>query len=274
MTEVTSSDVTEFKNRQHAMWAAGDYASIAERIWVVGERAVSHARVESGDQVLDVACGTGNAAIRAAHAGGDVVGLDLTPELFEAGRALAAEAGVEIDWVEGDAEALPFDDESFDAVVSVFGCMFAPRHEVASREIVRVLRPAGRFVICAWTPEGAVGDFFLTTTKHLPPPPSFARPPLLWGTEDHVRGLFDDGIELEFARENVDFRFDSVDAAVEEFSTKFGPVVKAKEALEPQGRWPALRDDLAALFDRLDAAPDDEVGYPGEYLVTLGQKRV
>src|SRR5262249_16700184 len=141
-----------------AAWAAGDYPAIAKRqLWPVGERIVARAGVAPGDDVLDVACGTGNAAIRAAQAGGRVVGVDLTPELFVAGRKLAADADVEIDWLEGDAEDLPVDDESFDVVVSVFGCMFAPRHQVAADELVRALRAGGRVCVSAWTPEGVMG---------------------------------------------------------------------------------------------------------------------
>jgi len=274
MDEAVLDEIAELKQRHRAMWAAGDYPSMAGMIWGVGAHIVDRVGVKQGDDVLDVACGTGNGAIRAAEAGGSVVGVDLTPELFEAGRALAAEAGVELEWTEGDAEALPFGDESFDVVLSVFGCMFAPRHEVAAGEIARVLRPDGRIGICSWTPEGATGEFFRTVGSHLPPPPPFAAMPLFWGTEDHVRGLFEGtGIELEFERAHVDVSFDSVAEAVDTFATKFGPVVKARELLEPQGRWPALHDDLAALFERLDRSSGDRVEYPAEYLVVVGRKQ-
>jgi ubiquinone/menaquinone biosynthesis C-methylase UbiE len=132
--------------------------------------------------VLDVACGTGNAAIRAAQAGGEVVGLDLTPELFEAGRRLAKQAGVSVEWTEGDAEAIPFENESFDVVLSTLGCMFAPRHRVTATELARVLRPGGRLGQCNWTPEGSQGEFFRALGAYVPPLPAFAQPPLLWGT--------------------------------------------------------------------------------------------
>jgi ubiquinone/menaquinone biosynthesis C-methylase UbiE len=215
--------------------------------------------------VLDVACGSGNAAIRAAQAGGRVVGVDLTPELFEAGRRLAARAGVEVEWVEGDAEALPVEHASFDVVVSVFGCMFAPRHEVAANELARALRSGGRLCLCAWTPESSLGEFFRTLGAHLPPPPDFAQSPLLWGSEDHVRGLFaGSAIELEFARELVEFpRMDSLEAELEFMTTKFGPLIMARRALEPQRRWRALLADLRRLLE------DQQ---PGEYLVTTGRK--
>ena len=147
--------------------------------------------VRGDDLVLDVACGNGNATIPAAKTGATTTGLDLTPELLEAGREAAAEAGVEIDWVEGDAQDMPFDDASFDVVTSVFGCMFAPDQRRAAAEIARVLRPGGRMVVCAWTPEGNMGKMFMTVAAHRPPPPEGFQPPVLWGNEEHVRELFD-----------------------------------------------------------------------------------
>ena len=260
------SELDQMKQHVRTSWAAGDYPAVARRqLWPVGERIVRRVGVRPDEAVLDVACGSGNAAIRAAQAGGRVVGVDLTPELFDAGRRLASEAGVEVEWVEGDAEALPVEDASFDVVVSVFGCMFAPRHRVASDELARALRSGGRLCVCAWTPEGSLGEFFRTLGAHLPPPPDFAQSPLLWGTEDHVRGLFaGTAIELEFARELVEFpRMDSLDAELEFMTTKFGPMIMARRALEPQGRWPTVLADLRRLLD------DQQ---PGEYLVTTGRK--
>ena len=255
----------ELKERTRASWAAGDYPAIAQRqLWPVGERIVKRAGVAPGDDVLDVACGTGNAAIRAAQAGGRVVGLDLTPELLAVGRTLAAEAAIEVEWIEGDAEDLPVESESFDIVVSVFGCMFAPRHEVTAHELARALRPGGRLCVSAWTPEGAMGTFFRTLGGYLPPPPPFAEPPLLWGSEEHVRGLFaGTDVELEFERDAIAFpRFESIDDEVEFATTKFGPMLMAKRMLEPD-RWEALLGDLRGLLE--DARP-------AEYLVTVGRK--
>lgn len=151
-------EIVEYKQHNRAMWAAGDYAAVQEHIKEVGERIVHRVGVRPGEDVLDVACGPGNAAIPAAVAGARVTGVDLTPELFEPGRKLAAEAGVQVEWVEGDAEALPVDDASVDVVLSTFGAMFAPRHDVTAREIARVLRPGGRLGLCNWTPEGSVGE--------------------------------------------------------------------------------------------------------------------
>jgi ubiquinone/menaquinone biosynthesis C-methylase UbiE len=195
-----------------------------------------------------------------------VVGVDLTPELFEAGRRLAADAGVEIEWVEGDAESLPVDDASFDVVVSVFGCMFAPRHRVAASELARVLRPGGRLCVAAWTPGGNVGQLFRTLGGYMPAPPASAEPPVLWGTEEHVRDLFaGTGVELEFAREGVESPpFGSVDEQIEFTATKFGPMIMARRLLEPQGRWESLVGDLRRLLEAQSG--------PAEYLVTTGRK--
>jgi SAM-dependent methyltransferase len=271
---MTVRELAELKASDRAMWATGDYAAIArDMFWDVGARIVQRVGVRPGDQVLDVACGTGNAAIRAAEAGGRVVGVDLTPELFEAGNGLAASAGVEVEWVEGDAEALPFEDESFDVVLSTFGCMFAPRHEVAARELTRVLRQGGRMGLCSWTPESSLADLMRILMSSLPPTPGFAQPPPLWGSEDHVRGLFaGSGIELQIEREVVEFRFDSVEHALEIYETKWGPFVVVKELLERQDRWAALRADLAGVLEQHNTSTDRDLVYSGEYLVVVGKR--
>lgn len=267
-----ADQVAALKQQHRATWAAGDYAAVAQRIWEVGARIVQRVGVAPGEDVLDVACGTGNAAIPAAQAGAQVTAVDLTAELFDAARAIAQEAGVQVDWIEGDAEALPLGDASFDVVLSTFGCMFAPRHEVVAHELARVLRPGGRLGLCNWTPDGAIGGFFATIGKHLPPPPPFALPPPLWGNEDHVQHLFDGtGINLDFHRETVEFIFDSVSDIFEFYATNFGPVIKARERLEPDGRWPALRDDLLVYFERNTTPVGDAILWPAEYLVVLGR---
>lgn len=265
MTAVVPAGLAEMKQHTRAAWAAGDFPAVARTLlWEVGQRLVQRIGIGAGEDVLDVACGTGNAAIRAAAAGGRVVGVDLTPELFTAGRREAAAAGVDIEWVEGDAEALPFPDGSFDVVLSTFGCMFAPRHQVAAAELARVLRPGGRLGVCAWTPEGVQGDFFRTLGGYLPPAPSFVQPPLLWGTEQHVREIFaGTGVRLEFERDAVPEVFASAAEEIEFATSKFGPLIMLRPKLEAEGTWPDLLDKLAAIHDR---------HLPGEYLVTVGRK--
>jgi SAM-dependent methyltransferase len=250
--------LTDFKQGTRAMWAAGDYARFAPLVATVGERLVARVGIQPGDAVLDVACGTGNVAIPAALAGGRVTGVDLTPEHFPAARAGAAEAGVAVEWVEGDAEALPFEDDRFDVVLSSFGCMFAPRHATAAAELARVLRPGGRLGIAAFTDSGAGGDFFRTLGAHLPAPPPFAESPLGWGDPAHLRALFP-GLELAFEPASYAERFASLDDAVELYTTAFGPIVAVGGA--------ALAADLRALFERHATDGGTVVRY--DYLVTL-----
>ena len=231
------------------------------------------ASVSADDDVLDVACGTGNATLPGARTGARVTGLDLTPRLLEEAQAAAQGEGLQVEWVEGDAEQLPFEDASFDVVLSTFGCMFAPRHDVAAAEIARVLRPGGRIGICSWTPDGSIGEFFKTIAAHMPPPPEGFQPPPMWGTEDHVRELFaGTGVEPEFQREAVTQSFESPEHALEMFETKFGPVVMAKAALEPQGKWQALADELLAYYREHGEAHEGGIATRPEYLVVTGGK--
>jgi ubiquinone/menaquinone biosynthesis C-methylase UbiE len=265
-------ELSEEKQRARAVWSSGDYPYVASLVAAVGELAADRAELSGGEDVLDIACGSGNATIPAARTGARLTGLDLTPDLLEAGKRDAADAGVEIEWVEGDAEQLPFDEASFDVVLSVFGIMFAPDHSKAAVEAARVLRPGGRMVLCNWTPEGAVGNFFKTVGGHMPPPPEGFQPPPLWGTEDHVRSLFEGtGVEPEFDRSEVEWHFDSADDALGMFSSKFGPVIAAKKTLEPEGKWEALESDLRSFFEE-KAGKDGTVNYAGEYLVVTGTK--
>jgi SAM-dependent methyltransferase len=269
------AELTEQKQQARALWAMGDYPAVAPRIAAAGIAAVEGAEVSGSDVVLDVACGSGNATIPAASTGATTTGLDLTPELLEAGRAAARAAGVEIEWVEGDAEQLPFDDQSFDAALSVFGCMFAPNHRAAAAEMARVLRPGGRMAVCAWTPEGSVGRFFMAIAKHMPPPPEGFQPPILWGTEDHARELFaGTGVELSFARETLDLVGESTEGFMEEYERDLPPMVAAKALLERQGKWDALRSELLELYGASNVAEDGSYRQPAEYLVIKGRKAV
>src|SRR5579884_875111 len=197
-------DVTGFKQGQKAMWTAGDYGQVAERIVSVGEWLAERAGAGPGVELLDVASGTGNVSIPAARAGAKVTALDLTPKLLAEQRERAAREGVEIELVEGDAEELPFEDASFDRVTSCFGVMFAPRQQIAAAELLRVARPGGEVVVAAWTPESIVGRLFGVTASYMPPPPEGFQPPVMWGEEQHVRGLLAaDGAEVSCERRSV-----------------------------------------------------------------------
>lgn len=272
MNTMATVELSEEKQRAVKTWDAGDFPYVAKLIASAGELCAERAQLGPDDKVLDVACGSGNATIPAARTGATAIGLDITPSLLEAGKRDAADAGVEIEWVEGDAEDLPYDDGSFDAVISVFGVMFAPDHRQAAAEVARVMRPGGRMVLCNWMPEGEVGKFFKAVSAHMPPPPEGFQPPPLWGTEDHVTSLFEGtGVTPSFERAEVQWEFDSVDDALNVFTTKFGPVLMAKAALEPEGKWEALKDDLRSQFAEHEG-DDGSVSYAGDYLVSTGTK--
>lgn len=265
--------MTEAQDRARATWSAGDFDAIAQRIWEVGDTLVEKVGVKEGERVLDVATGTGNAAIPAAVKGGVTTGLDITPQLLEDARENAAAAGVEVEWVEGDAQDLPFEDGSFDLVLSTFGCMFAPDHKRTAGEIARVLAPGGRFGVVAWRPEGNIGKFFATISKYAPPPPEGFQPPPLWGVRDHVNEIFDGtGLELRFEDGAAHWHFDSYEETVEEYSTKFGPIVMLRPALEADGRWDDLVTDLRAMYEDVAVVEDGGISFDGEYLITSGDK--
>ena len=258
----------EFKERQRAMWAAGDYCTLSEYIKDVGELVVARTGVEAGMRVLDVACGTGNAALPAARIGAQVTGLDLVPELLDGGREKAAAAGVEIDWVEGDAEELPFEDGAFDRVFSTFGHMFAPRHRRTADEMVRVSRDGGVIAICCWTPEGTVGDVFRVSASYTPPPPDFASPPILWGTEEHVREMFGSAAtDFEFERHSATIEWESIEGFADFFMDRFGPLVTARQMLGE--RFGELREDILSIWADRNEADDGRLILPQEYLLSV-----
>ena len=222
--------------------------------------------VRAGETVLDLACGTGNAALRAALAGARTIGVDLTPELLVTARELATQAGVTVDWREGDVEDVPVDDASVDVVVSTFGCEVAPRHRVVAHEIARVLRPGGRMGLCVWPMDGTMGAIMRTIAGYLPPPPPGAELPLRWGDPDHVRELFaGTGVEVGFERAVLEHEpFPSPEADVDWHAARFGPLIRARQAAEAEGRWEELRSALIPLHEDRTAV---------EYLVVLGDKR-
>lgn len=242
------------KARHRAIWALGDYPTLAaDLIAGLGEELVRACRVRPGERVLDVAAGAGNAAIPAARAGADVIAADLTPELLDAGRALAARAGVGLEWREADAEALPFGDGDFDTVMSCVGVMFAPDHQASAAELVRVCRPGGTIGLLSWTPEGFIGQLLATMKPYLPPPPPGTTPPVLWGREEHVRSLLGDAVtdvtaERKMAR--ISF-FSSPENFRDDFKARYGPVAAAYRviAAEPE-KAAALDSDIADLARR------------------------
>jgi ubiquinone/menaquinone biosynthesis C-methylase UbiE len=272
MSIVSGLDTRAIKTRQQQTWASGDYASIAARIHPIAERLCEAADLPAGWAVLDVATGTGNAALAAARCGCDVVGVDYVPELLERGRVRARAEGLRVEFVTGDAEDLPFPDGAFDAVLSTVGVMFAPDQEQAAAELVRVCRPGGRIALAAWTPDGFLGELLRTIGRHVPPPPG-VRPPVQWGSEERLAELFGDSVSsvATNVRTHV-FRYRSAAEFVECFRTRYGPVLKAFEALEPAGRdW--LAEDLTALVRRGQRGKGDPVAIPAEYLETVATRR-
>jgi len=267
--------LAELKRAHRTTWASGSYAAVAERLVddVPPRHLLDRVSIEPGMEVLDLATGTGNVAVRAAQLGAHVTGLDLTPELFGRARERASEAGVEVEWLEGDAEDLPFEDDRFDLVLSTFGIQFAPRHEVAAREAVRVARPGGTIGLVNWTPQSHIGRILKAVGGRLPKAPDFASPPPLWGDETHVRELFGhSGIELEFERARNPFvGFGSPEEWVEFMETNYGPLLTARRKLAPEGRWDELRQELVALTAALDQGTPGALRVESEYLLTLGR---
>ena len=187
--------------------------------------------------------------------------------------ALAAAAGVVVDWIEGDAEELPYEDDTFDRVLSAFGVQFAPRHEIVAQELVGVARPGGRIGLVNWTPEGAIGELFKIMGRYLPAPPAFASPPPLWGSKDHVRRLFAGSrVELEFERGHNPWRFESPEAWVAFIETAYGPTVKARQRLSAEGRGEECRAEIVALAERRNEATDGSLHMEAEYLITIAHK--
>jgi SAM-dependent methyltransferase len=266
--------VTELKRTHRSTWAAGNYGAVAEMIDEAPPRdLLARVAVQPGEEVLDVATGTGNIALKAAAVGAQIVGVDLTPELFDTARSRASEQGVAVEWVEGDAEQLPFEDDSFDVVLSAFGVQFAPRHEVVAAELARVCRPGGRIGLVNWTPEGQIGELFKIMGAYLPAPPEYVSPPPKWGSEDHVRGLFEGtGVELDFTRGENPWRFDSAEHYVMFFESNYGPTLKARERLSAEGRWEECREELYAMAERRNEATDGGLLMQAEYLVAVGRK--
>ncbi len=225
--------------------------------------------------MLDVAAGTGNASIPAALAGAHVTASDLTPELLEAGRARAEAAGAELEWVEADAERLPFEDESFDVVMSAIGVMFAPHHQLAADELVRVCKPGGTIGLLSWTPEGMIGGLFRTIGPFAPPPPPGAQPPPLWGSEAHLGELLGDRVEQAPASRGVldVTAFERPGDFAAHFKTYYGPTIAAQNNARANGREAEFETALDAFFDEANSGTASAARFEMEYLLTTGTRR-
>ena len=272
---MSTSPDTELKARHRSMWASGDYPSMVETFLLpLGPRLVEACGIEEGMRVLDVAAGTGNASIPAAQRGAQVTASDLTPELFDAGRRRAESEGVELEWVEADAENLPFDDESYDVVMSSIGVMFAPHHQDAADELVRVCKPGGTIGLLSWTPEGMIGALFRTMGPFAPPPPPGASPPPLWGGEDHLAELFGDRVDFHtMERDNLDIdAFKEPRDYGEHFKDRYGPTIVARANAMKNGREAELDEALDRFCDEWNLGTDDDARFQQEYLVSVGTR--
>jgi SAM-dependent methyltransferase len=272
ITEPAAPDLTQVKRGQQQMWASGDFHAVATLIQPVADRLCDAADLQAGWRVLDVATGSGNAALAAARCGCEVVGVDYVPALLERGRRRAEAEGLEVELLEADAEDLPFPDGSFDAVLSAFGSMFAPNHARAVDELTRVCRPGGRIGLATWTPDGFIGEMLKTVAAHVPPVPGVASP-LLWGSEAYLRELFGDEIEtLASTERTFTWRFRSAEAFVDYFRAYYGPTVKAFEAAGDAGT-DALYADLVDLARRHARTSGGAVAIPATYLETIAVRR-
>jgi len=260
-----ASDLHAITQIQQQMWSRGDFSKIGIASQIVQEELCEAVDVLPGQRVLDVACGTGNGAIAAARRRAVAVGLDYVPELLERGRQRAAAEGYDVHFVEGDAQALPFEDGSFDLVISTFGAMFAPDQEKTAAELMRVCRSGGKIGMANWPPRGLVGGgVFKVTAEHAPPPPGIL-PPVLWGTEERLRELFGDGVsELAVNERHLNFRYHSPEQWLEFFRAYFGPMITAFARVGEDGS-PALERDLLDMMRGANRAGDAALVAPAEY---------
>jgi ubiquinone/menaquinone biosynthesis C-methylase UbiE len=270
--QITPTDAA-VKAKQAAMWASGNYTAVATQLIPdLGQAVADACRIQPGERVIDIAAGSGNAAIPAALAGGSVLATDLAPELLDIGRQHAGEAGVEVSWEVADCEAMPYSDGEFDVAMSCVGLMFAPHHQAAADELVRVIRPGGRFGLISWTPEGFIGEMFVTMKPYAPPPPPGAQPAPLWGNEDHVRELLGDRVTDVVARKRtvtID-RFANGAEFRDYFKANYGPTIAVYNSLADQPeRAAALDRELTDLGDRYDEGGGTT---RWEYLLVTGRR--
>jgi SAM-dependent methyltransferase len=266
----------ELKGRHRRMWASGDYPSMVETFLLpLGSRLAEACGIGPGTRVLDVASGTGNAALPAAARGATVTASDLTPELLEAGAQRAAAAGLQLEWVEADAENLPFDDASYDVVMSSIGAMFAPHHEAVADELVRVCRPGGTIGLLSWTPEGMIGALFRTMGPFAPPPPPGASPAPLWGSEQHLAELFGDRVAFRtLEREPLQIdAFERPRDYGEHFKARYGPTIVARANAVRDGREAEFDEAVDRFCDEWDRGTPERAHFEQEYLLAVGTRR-
>lgn len=266
-------DFAAIKTRQKAAWGSGDYAVVGTTLQIVGETLCEAADLRAGERVLDVAAGNGNATLAAARRWCEVTSTDYVPALLERGRERAAAERLHaIEFREADAEALPFDDGSFDVVLSTFGCMFAPNPPRVASELLRVCRPGGRIAMANWTPESFIGQLFKVIGKHVPPPAGVTSP-ALWGSRPRIAELFEPQAAAIVAEtRNFNFRYRSADHFLEVFRGYYGPVLKAFAALDEKGQQ-RLADDLYTLMDQFDTARQGGLVIPSAYLEVVITRR-
>jgi SAM-dependent methyltransferase len=265
-------DLDAVKTRQQAAWSSGNYAIVGATLQIVGEELCEALDLKAGSKVLDVAAGNGMASLAAARRWCDVTSTDYVPALLERGSARAAAEGWPIEFREADAENLPFDDNSFDNVLSTFGVMFTPNQERAAAELLRVCKPKGRIGLANWTPDGFIGQLFKTLGKHLPPPAG-TRSPAVWGTSARLHDMFDAGARsIRTESRLFKFRYRSPSHFLDVFKTYYGPVLKAFAALEPAEQQ-ELHNDLHALIVRMNRSGDGTMVVPSEYLEVVITKQ-
>jgi len=265
-------DLNALKARQHGAWSSGDYAIVGTTLQIVGEELCEALDIRSGQSVLDVAAGNGNATLAAARRWCQVTSTDYVPSLLERGRTRAAADGLSVEFKEADAEALPFGDGAFDAVVSTFGVMFTPNQDRAASELIRVCRSGGKIGLANWTPDGFIGQLFKTLAKYLPPPAG-AKSPALWGTKARIDEMFGARArDIQTTRRNFTFRYRSPEHFIDIFKTYYGPVLKAFAALDA-AKQDGLKRDMLALIATMNRSDDDTMVVPSEYLEVVVTKR-
>ena len=271
-TAGTSTEMDALKTRLRATWIAGDFGEIAKYYTDEAEAFINRLNLRPGMKVLDVACGTGNLALPAARAGADVTGVDIAPNLVEQARENGRREGLNVQIDEGDVESLPYADASFDAVVTMFGAMFAPRPELVASELKRVCRPGGIVAMANWTPTGFIGQMFKTVTAHVPPPAGMPSP-VLWGKEETVRERFGEGIsKLDTTLQKITWVFPFSPAeVVEHFRMYYGPTQKAFGLLDEE-KQAALRKELEQLWATHNQATDGVTKVDGEYLQVIAER--